>query len=61
MSEDTKRFIERQEQKLAAKYARRSFRQLVRKHATSTKEQMADIDRAYRQFIETPVDDYRTI
>ena len=61
MSEETKKFIERQEQKLAEKYARQSFRRLVRKHATSTKEQMEDIDRAYRQFIETPVDDYRTI
>ncbi len=56
MSEETKRFIERQEQKLAAKYARQSFRQLVRKHATSTKDQLQDIDRAYKRFIETPID-----
>lgn len=56
MSEETKRFIERQEQKLAAKYARQTFRQMVRKHATSTTEQLRDIDRAYKQFIETPID-----
>lgn len=51
----TRDFVKRQEQKLAKKYAQRSLRQVVRQHATTTKDQMDQINQAYKKFIETPI------
>jgi hypothetical protein len=50
-------FIRKQRTKLPIKYARQSLQSVIRRQAKTTIQQMAEIDLAYQQYIETPTSD----
>lgn len=56
MTVNAKEFIKRKEHDLAKKYAKRSLRRLIHRNASTTQEQLDQIDNAYRQFIDLPLE-----
>lgn len=52
--QDTDKFVRKQRNRLALKYMRRSLKTVVRRPIKITPQELADIDAAYTQFIETP-------
>lgn len=54
MQVNAREFVKRKEQQLPAKYARRSLRQLIDRNASTSKQQLEEINKAYTMFIDMP-------
>lgn len=55
MKTQTKQFVKKQRGHLPMKYARSTLRQLIKRQAITTADQLKEIEMMYNRFIETPL------